>query len=300
MHTVPCPICQSKDTFVYLSGIYDAEKTDVMECRNCGVQFLNPRMSIREENEYYRNYYLSQVPRYASEALASLENVQSKVYRYYRENKKNYSFIRNTDSVLEIGSGSGPFLKFLHKDLSCSKVHAVEKSEANLQFLRKNFIDYSFYEDVEEVKKLRFDLIVGFMVFEHLRDPETFLREMGSLLHDSGRILLEIPNKREPLFLFYHNEGYRKFYYQKQHYFVHCEKSLEVLAKKTGLTVDAFYYAQNYGLDNHLSWAFYNRKRDYSDITQLLSHKSMKEYKKLLMDKKTTDTLGVIFKKGSS
>ena len=56
---IQCPLCNGNSR-IFMQGIFDCDKTFVMECEKCNLHFLNPKMTIEEESEYYRNYYENQ------------------------------------------------------------------------------------------------------------------------------------------------------------------------------------------------------------------------------------------------
>lgn len=292
-----CKLCGSVDTYVYMQGIHDCEDTKVIECCDCDVQFLSPMMSDDAEQLYYKNYYAQQRDRHGGEV--TLQNILDKSFEYYSEYLDTYEkYISNSNNILEIGSGVGGFLKFLSKtSRSKKRVVSIERSESNLAFLKERFADVSFFSDIKEVlNKEMFDMILGVAVFEHIRKPLEFLGVLERYLKPNGIIMLEMPNKREPLIELYQIDEFKKFNYQKQHYFTYSERALEWLAGKAGLTVEGFYYHQVYGLENHISWLKNRRPCDYSMFTSFFSRETLRNYKSDLIRAKRTDVIGVIYK----
>ena len=292
---IKCKICNSKNTILYMKGIYDSDETEVIECEDCNARFLHPFMTLEEEKKYYEDYYASQAPRYTSEL--SLEKIQQKTYNRFLDYIQIYSSFKKPSSILEIGSGTGGFLKLLNEKFLQKDVYSAERSDVNMNFLRKSFPTYRFARDIVEFKDIKFDLIAAFALFEHIRNPKELLVQIRSMLVNDGRLFLEVPNLREPLISLYSIEEFKKFHYQKQHYFTYSEKSIKILAEDTEFKVEDFYYIQSYGLDNHLSWLIYKKLRNFQDMTNLISKSSNKRYKKKIIENKTTDVLGVILKK---
>ena len=86
MVLLKCPVCKASDITVFMEGVYDCEETNVMECRGCGLQFLDPMMSDEEEERYYRNYYEAQKPRhYKSMSLKDLQQRALSLYEQYED-----------------------------------------------------------------------------------------------------------------------------------------------------------------------------------------------------------------------
>lgn len=296
-----CPICSSEDTFLYMKGIFDSATTSVIECRNCGLQFLNPMMTDAEEAEYYRNYYKSQEKR--DYKKFSLKDIQNRALKHYEEYFNIYSdLINGKKRILEIGSGSGGFLQFIKKHSSIKHVVSVEKSESNLEFLKNpslnTFSDFLFYDEISRVPATeKFDLIVAFGVLEHVRDSISFLNSFLPLMECDGSLAFLIPNKKTPLVDIYGLEEFKKFTYMLQHCYVFSEQSLSILGNKCGLKVEAFNYIQVWSLDNHLSWLKNRKPQDFSAFTDLLSKETIDSYNKDLISKKMTDLMLVVYKK---
>lgn len=296
-----CPICSSNDTFLYMRGVFDSSTTSVIECKDCGLQFLDPMMSDVEEEEYYRNYYKSQKARNYKDF--SLKDIQDKALMHYEEYFDiYYNLIKGKNRVLEVGSGSGGFLQFIKKHFSCKEIFSVEKSDSNLEFLKNtklnNFGDLFFFDDANNIPTSeKFDLIVAFGVLEHVRNSNSFLNIISSLLNADGLLAFNIPNKRTPLVDIYGLDEFKKFTYMLQHCYTFSEKSLDILGKNNGLGIEKFNYIQVWSLDNHLSWLKNKKPKDFSYFTNILSKQTITSYNNDLISRKTTDLMMVIFKK---
>jgi len=297
MNMLACPVCESAQVALFMNGIFDSGETDVMECAKCGLQFLHPMMSDGEENEYYRLYYENQKKRQYKNL--SLKDIQDNSFGHYSQYLGIYAgLIENKKSILEIGSGTGGFLRFVKARAPDITLVSVERSGPNLDFLRHEFKDVQFNEAVTNLDtNARFDLIAVFGVFEHVKDNARFLKMTGEHLNPGGTLALNIPNKRNPLVYTYGVEEFKKFAYMKQHYYTYTERSLEILAEKTGYEIEKYHYMQVWGLDNHLSWLRYGKPRDFSQFTQLLSDTTLQSYNDDLISKKTTDLMMVIMEK---
>lgn len=297
MNMSKCPVCESAEVALFMKGIFDSEETDVMECAKCGLQLLNPMMSDEEETEYYRLYYENQKKRHYKDL--SLRDIQDNSLGHYNQYRDVYAeLIENKKSILEIGSGTGGFLRFVKALAPDIKLISVERSGSNLEFLRREFEDVRFVETVVELDaNAGFDLIVAFGVFEHVKGNTRFLEITGRYLNPDGKLALNIPNKRNPLVYTYGIEEFKKFAYMKQHYYTYTESSLEILAEKTGYEVEKYNYMQVWGLDNHLSWLRYRKPRDFSQFTQFLSDTTLSSYNNDLIRRKMTDLIMVVMKK---
>ncbi len=293
-----CPICGSEDTFVFMKGIFDCNKTSVIECKYCGMQFLDKIMSKDEENEFYIEYYESQKKRQYEKM--SLESVQNRSFTHYQNNNEIFNeILKDCDDILEIGSGSGGFLKFILDNYNDKKVISVERSEGNLEFLKNkcqnHFKDIAFYKDLSDIGgDKKFDLVAAFGVLEHARNSRSFLSDaLAFLKNGDSKLVLNVPNKYNPFVYLFELEEFKKFSYMKMHYYMFTEKSLEILAEDTGCRINRFYYLQEWGLDNAFSWLINRKPSDFSRFTNFFSEKTMQCYKNDLIKNKMTDSMMV-------
>jgi len=214
---------------------------------------------------------------------------------HYLDYREVYSHLLvNRKSILDIGCGSGAFLRFARQGDSAISLSAIERDMENRNFVITNLADVSFFPNEDHCPDRHFDLVVGFGVFEHLRDGNSFLCRIRRLISPGGILALTIPNKMNPLVYIYNLPEFKKFTYMKQHYYTYTEESLHILAKQCGYVIDRFSYMQVWGLDNHLSWLRYRRPRDFADITSQLSSSTLQAYNQDLIRQKMTDLFMVV------
>ncbi len=226
-----------------MHGIYDSETTDVIECGACGLQYLSPLMTEEEEEEYYNGYYRKQQSRGFKEM--QLADQQERSLLHYEQYREVYlELISGCNSILEIGSGTGGFMRFLSQNCPQIELTATERCNENAAFIRKCFGETVFAEDLDQLRGRKFDCVLALGVFEHLRDGQSFLVQIKNHLNIGGRLVLKVPNKKNPLVHAYALGEFKKFMYMKQHYYTFTEKAFEVLAEKTNYSVFKFHYVQ--------------------------------------------------------
>jgi len=107
-----CPVCDAKDIKLFMTGIFDSDTAKVMECADCGMQFLDPLMTEQEEAEYYEGYYRRQQTRHFK--TMDLAGLQQRAYEHYERYRAIYlELITGCESILDIGSGTGGLLKIV-------------------------------------------------------------------------------------------------------------------------------------------------------------------------------------------
>jgi 2-polyprenyl-3-methyl-5-hydroxy-6-metoxy-1,4-benzoquinol methylase len=103
--------------------------------------------------------------------------------------------------ILEIGCGHGQALLFLKHQHSAEFVAGVELVPEVAAIARRNSqIDTVLTGDVEQVQldfpEGYFDLIIASHVLEHVKDPWSVTRRLGTLLSPEGQLIGSLPNVR--------------------------------------------------------------------------------------------------------
>ncbi len=291
-----CPVCGTQDIRLFMTGIFDSDTTKVMECAQCETQFLDPLMTEQEEADYYEGYYRNQQTRHMQ--TIELADMQQRSYEHYEQYRTIYlNLIFNCETILEIGSGTGGFLKFVRKNNPRARLVTVERCSENVDFIKKCFDDkVEVLNSLDGVQDIKFDCIAAFGVFEHVRSSRDFLTRLRGCLSDNGRLALNVPNKTHALVYGFDLEEFKEFAYMKQHYYTFTEKAFSLLAGQTMLEIVAFNYMQVWGLDNHLSWLRYRKPRDFGDITDLLSQQTLDSYNSDLIQRKMSDLMMVVMR----
>lgn len=298
MLSANCPVCKSNKSSLFLDRIFDSLITKVLECSNCGMQFLHPMMNDKEEDRYYSNYYKKQQKRYFKQS--SLQEIQQNSFKHYKQYYDLYhKIIKGRQKILEIGSGAGGFIKFIKTHCPAAEIVAIEKSKPNLDFLKKSFKDVRLLSDIHELKLTnKFDLIAGFGILDHLRNGLAFLTYLRPFLNNSNSpAVFNVCNKRNPLMAIYDLEEFKRFNYMKQHPCTYSIKALRILAKKAGYRIERINYLQVWGLDNHISWLKNREPREFSKYTDILSTNTLKAYNNDLIKLQTTDLMMISMRK---
>lgn len=102
--------------------------------------------------------------------------------------------------VLDVGAGVGNLTKYMLK--KCDLVVGVDIFEHQIKIMRKRFQKYSNFkaecrnileDNIEDLKKYKFDTIVCINVLEHLEDDREAIMRMKSLLVPKGRLVILVP-----------------------------------------------------------------------------------------------------------
>ncbi len=190
MEQVNCIICGSKKlepVFCSKSFMYPDKTFSLVQCVSCGLVFLNPRPSLDEIGEYYKNYHLHinilNLNWFAKQILLT-ETVGNTRYGTNSQNNK----------FLEIGFGDGIFLEYMKNKKW--DAYGIEIEEECVNRLKKMGIENVYTGDIfsRPFNDGTFDLVRMNHTLEHMHEPLKLLKEIKRILKKNGRLILAVPN----------------------------------------------------------------------------------------------------------
>lgn len=179
--TVACHVCSGTDDATYL----EARGYRIARCKNCGFWFVNPQPTMEELREFYATYDEGKLWRNLEEG-------------FNRGVRKAIQRVKRTGTVLDVGCGSGDFLR-------CMKVagfspFGIEPSGTGSEYGRgTNGVDiyHGMIEDYLTANGgRRFDVITLLNVLEHLTDPVGILSQLLQVLAADGVVVIVVPDAR--------------------------------------------------------------------------------------------------------
>ncbi|UCH64872.1 MAG: class I SAM-dependent methyltransferase [Ignavibacterium sp.] len=228
---VKCKICGSQKIQLCLSDLNDNE---IYKCNDCKIQFMNPQYTDEYLSDYY-SHYTKEEPQW-DEPLSYGHNYYMSLVEKYGAQKGN---------LLDIGSGKGHLIKEAKKrgwkpygyDVDCSSVEYFSK-KLNIKI---------FCGDFEKIdwKDKTFNMVSMHHVFEHLKDPISYLQIIDKILVKDGLLFIALPNIKslssrmkfilEKIGLRKSNIG--KYYDTSHHLFYYEPKTLKDVIKKRGYKI---------------------------------------------------------------
>lgn len=169
----------------------------MVKCRTCGLMRTNPRPNSATMGFYYpddyRPYLSTRVNTIASrEAPRSLPALSRAVQQIFEAQAYRLPTIP-VGRLLEFGCASG---SFLHRMAALGwYVEGIEVSEKSAGLARQYGyqVHVGLLEDTPPPSS-PFNLIVGWMVLEHLHDPVKGLMKLREWATDDAYLVLAIPN----------------------------------------------------------------------------------------------------------
>ena len=126
----------------------------------------------------------------------SKKSVLDKVYQSVknitlkRKLKLINSFGTSTKNILDVGAGTGDFLKVC-KDNSWNVFGTEPDLDARNIAAKKEII---LHEDLSKIKNSKFDVITLWHVLEHVENLQEYISELENLLSENGRLIIAVPN----------------------------------------------------------------------------------------------------------
>jgi 2-polyprenyl-3-methyl-5-hydroxy-6-metoxy-1,4-benzoquinol methylase len=199
-----CIICESKN-FIQISdktpGYVDGTSYKIFYCKDCDGQFidtstLNPKI--------YDEIYSQEVPGYdVYQKIASKIISAKKPLNYLKRRESGYygaiKVVKKVkpQRILEIGCGMGYLTYAFNKEgYDCT---GLDISATAIEYAQINFGKHYFNTTIEEYSKnskIKYDIIIGTEVIEHLPKVKPFLDSCKKLLAKNGKIIISTPEKK--------------------------------------------------------------------------------------------------------
>lgn len=208
LEEVVCNFCDGRTFKVLAEKGQDNLRFRSVICRNCGLIFINPRMTADWYFKYYQDEYRSKTIEGEQRTNSRDKEIifQDLFNNGYRHGLVLAELVRPylgiTGTILEVGSGVGGVLTGLKEKLN-REVLGIEPSAPEASFAENKGV-HTLNFLIEEVDKKtenlgRFSAIVCTQSLNHLLDPAFFLRWSHQHLAAAGILVLEVMNFRHQL-----------------------------------------------------------------------------------------------------
>jgi SAM-dependent methyltransferase len=251
MEYVACNLCGLDDTQVLFRkrdklGITDDEFR-VVECRRCGLLYVNPRPTESEMGKFYPEIYSWRETLKADSFTTKWVRRLEKGYRYHllkNEVSKVVKFTRRSfGRVLDIGCGTGDRLDvFRNKGFETYGIEISDSADyarehLNLNVSKGNLFSVRFPDRF-------FDIVTLYNVLEHTHDPSKVCDEIHRILEDDGFLIIQVPNKNSLQYRIF-KKRWAAFDVPRDLYYFGAE-TLKSLLGRVGFTVTK--------MDHFMNW----------------------------------------------
>jgi 2-polyprenyl-3-methyl-5-hydroxy-6-metoxy-1,4-benzoquinol methylase len=247
LEKIPCPLgCSGNDAYV-LSGrdlIHDLPgEFTVVECKTCGLMRTNPRPTPDTIGAYYPDNYGP----YLGTKVQATTTERTSVFNDLLKPAFKRVFNFKTESLpqlppgrlLEVGCASGSFMHrmagqgWLVEGIEFSATAAKAATQLGYK------VHIGPLETAPEPKE-PFDLIVGWMVLEHLHDPVGGLRKLHQWAKPDARLVVSVPNAGSLEFRIFKEKWYALHLPNHLHHFT--PGSIRTLLQAGGWKVEKIHH----------------------------------------------------------
>jgi 2-polyprenyl-3-methyl-5-hydroxy-6-metoxy-1,4-benzoquinol methylase len=241
MVAVKCCVCDSDDAekigtgrdFEYRTS---ADSFDAMQCRICGLVYVNPRPDISEfETIYPENYHAFD---FSEENFGIVHKIRSRL-----EAKRVLSWCSNLPDdakILDVGCGDGFHLELLkkygkktwHLDGIDIDERAVEMAENRNLNVRHGTIS-----DIETTQENFYDFAFTVQTIEHVEQPFEFLKAIGKVLKTGGKLVVVTDNTDSYDFKIFKQSHWGGYHFPR-HWSLFNKKNLAKLGEKAGFETE--------------------------------------------------------------
>ena len=235
-----CCLCEQEDAEIIGTGEDFEYRTSadiftVMQCRTCGLVYLNPRPALEEFARIYPSSY---------HAFAFSETEFGLVFKVRRrlEARRLLSWCRNLPDgarIIDIGCGDGFHLELL-KDFGKQtwQVEGVDADERAVKMAHQKGL--TVHQGLLENLNLpseTYDLAILIQTIEHLAAPPQLLANVRKLLRPGGRVVIVTDNTDSLDFRIF-KQRYWGGYHFPRHWNLFNPQTIHLLAEKTGFEVE--------------------------------------------------------------
>ena len=188
MENVACNLCGSREhTSIYEkpdTRYFPEERFRVVECKGCGLGFVNPRPTFQEMAKYYPPDYFQ---------LPAGQGSDRCFTRRYSNEASYLSGVRNTAAprtLLDVGCANGHFPRFMAA--RGWQVAGVEVSPSAQRLT--DFPVYAQEFDKIPISQPSYDAVTAWAVLEHVHDPMAYFRKASQVLKKGGLFVFLVPN----------------------------------------------------------------------------------------------------------
>lgn len=231
-----CNLCGSEDNKLIFNNAR-LEAHNILQCKNCGLVFLEIGKTQEEIERFYREEYrkVSTLPIQTAE-----QHYNDPVTKKDVESQLNFILTKTEiegRNILEVGSASGGLLERL-RDMG-AKVSGIELNDDYREFCKDKWLNiYSRPIEYLEKRMKRFDLIISFHVVEHFVNPMESIRAIYSCLkpniRNSGLFIGEVPNHDEWGLSVLDSEIIKQLHYNPYHYYYFTQITLAKYLRENG------------------------------------------------------------------
>jgi len=190
-----CLACQSaKIRFIFQKNFFEHWR-----CRECGFVFVNPRPSEEDLVKMYRSltYFTNRTELFEIARIRDRLsfNITMDVDEWYGTIAQRLKKHSSGGAMLDVGGGSGRFLKFVKDKHPEFDATLIEVNEKLCEVASEVFGLKTFNGTIEQLnlEGRKFDVVVSIATIEHICDPASYLATIRNVMNDGGVLYMTMP-----------------------------------------------------------------------------------------------------------
>ena len=205
-----------------------------MQCRHCGLVYLNPRPARDELDRIYPPSYHAY--QFTPENFGLAHRVRS-----WLEARRLLAYCRGLGEqarILDVGCGDGFHLRLLKRfGRPGWRLEGVDASDRAVMAARDSGLDVHLGAiESADLEPDSYDLVLLIATIEHVEDPPALLRAAARLLRPGGRAVLVTDNTATLDFRLFGGRHWGGYHFPR-HWNLFNRRSLRLLARRAGLEV---------------------------------------------------------------
>jgi 2-polyprenyl-3-methyl-5-hydroxy-6-metoxy-1,4-benzoquinol methylase len=182
---------------------YQIARFQVLECTRCAQIYLHPLPGEQEIHDLFVELYATgggSVPELKSYyGFCYDDSPTNPLVQLYEHWLKKIEEVHRPGTILDVGSGTGLFLAIAKR--RGWEPYGIDDSAGAIDYAREHFGLDLWVGDFAEFQSRdqRFDVITGWDIIEHSRDPVGLLSAMRRSLAPGGSVVLSTPNQHSIL-----------------------------------------------------------------------------------------------------
>ncbi len=257
---ISCPLCRAREQVLLADRVRFDHQADVYRCPGCGLVYLDQKSFEFPEDFYRSQYHQTYLTHVEPDALNPRAYYEKMLKSTAPWAERVREMLTGTETVLDMGCSTGHLMTAIAD--KAAKVCGHDLNEKEVAFCREEMgLDVSDQPLAERFAPETFDMIVMLYVLEHIAEPVSFLEHLKTFLKPGGKMVILVPNVRDPLVNLYDIPEFRSFYYCIEHLYYYDADTLGALLDRAGLGGEV-QTLQEYPLANHLNWSYLRKPSD--------------------------------------
>ena len=203
VENIPCNLCGSFSFVVIAGKISNGQRVETCLCKKCGLVYINPRMTRKEYDRYYKTYYHEERLRTKGRTETRFKDPAgdgfNHAFRFGKALAEDFRKWIEKGRVVDVGSAYGGLLAGIKDTIPDISVMGIEPSAEDAAYANTRGIPTHnvLFEDFSGVEACSLSAVFCVQTFNHLLDPRGFLVWAHNHLYVGGAIILAVKNFRQ-------------------------------------------------------------------------------------------------------